>query len=301
MDAEVAAATDALGDCPGLLEAAENEFQWAQAHGAYAKDVYVDMILAPTDGAKYKASDRKTFRGLRASKVITAGSVAVHVPSWLIMSVRNPSLSWPGSPWQWLAKEVNNERELLALLLLAESLKDQSFFRPLLCALPRAYPELPLFWSDSKLRAAERATGSNKVCFKAQFADNSTAILPVADIIDGVHDNLTLTPMLRVGSDLTYIRKRLICLSFWDTLLEQFCLSDQSALIDASLWRHPLENQCRFSSTRPEYQLSKPLWEQNRSNMSRFKPFRIVIWFASQVPPKPQKIKSHSRVAQKCK
>ena len=34
--------------------------------------------------------------------------------------------------------------------------------------------------------------------------------------------------------------RRLIRLTFWDTLWEQFCLSDQSALIDASLWRNPL-------------------------------------------------------------
>ena len=34
--------------------------------------------------------------------------------------------------------------------------------------------------------------------------------------------------------------KRLIGLTFWDTLCEQFGLSDQSALIDASLWKKPL-------------------------------------------------------------
>ena len=34
--------------------------------------------------------------------------------------------------------------------------------------------------------------------------------------------------------------KRLIRLTVWDTLWEQFCLSGQSALIDASLWRKPL-------------------------------------------------------------
>ena len=34
--------------------------------------------------------------------------------------------------------------------------------------------------------------------------------------------------------------RRLIRLPFWDTLREQLCLSNQSALIDASLWRKPL-------------------------------------------------------------
>ena len=34
---------------------------------------------------------------------------------------------------------------------------------------------------------------------------------------------------------------RLIRLTFWDTLWEQFGLSDQSALIDASLWRKPFK------------------------------------------------------------
>ena len=34
--------------------------------------------------------------------------------------------------------------------------------------------------------------------------------------------------------------KRLIRLTFWDMLWEQFGLSDRSALIDASLWRKPL-------------------------------------------------------------
>ena len=42
----------------------------------------------------------------------------------------------------------------------------------------------------------------------------------------------------RVGSG--FSEKRLIRLTFWDTLWEQFGLSDQSALIDASLWRKPL-------------------------------------------------------------
>ena len=34
--------------------------------------------------------------------------------------------------------------------------------------------------------------------------------------------------------------KRRIRLNFWDTLREQFCLSDQSALIGGPLWRNPL-------------------------------------------------------------
>ena len=54
--------------------------------------------------------------------------------------------------------------------------------------------------------------------------------------------------------------KRLIRLTFWDTLWEQFGLSDQSALIDASLWRKPFLNLCKPSSTQPKTQPSKPLW-----------------------------------------
>ena len=72
--------------------------------------------------------------------------------------------------------------------------------------------------------------------------------------------------------------RRLMRLTFWDTLWEQFCLSDQSALIDASLWRKPLYNLCKSSSTQPKTQPSKPLWERNGLNISamisRFKLFR---------------------------
>ena len=39
--------------------------------------------------------------------------------------------------------------------------------------------------------------------------------------------------------------KCLIRLNFWDTLWEQFGLSDQSALIDATLRRKPLKNLCK--------------------------------------------------------
>ena len=71
---------------------------------------------------------------------------------------------------------------------------------------------------------------------------------------------------------------RLIRLTFWDTLWEQFGLSDQSALIDASLWRKPLKNLCKSSSTQPFTQPSKPLWERNGLNISRFKLFRSISY-----------------------
>ena len=54
--------------------------------------------------------------------------------------------------------------------------------------------------------------------------------------------------------------KHLIRLTFWDTLWEQFCLSDQSALLDASLGRKPF----------------KPLWARNGLNISQFKLFRRI-------------------------
>ena len=37
---------------------------------------------------------------------------------------------------------------------------------------------------------------------------------------------------------------------------------DQSALMDASLWRNHLWNQCQSSSTRPKYRRSESLWER---------------------------------------
>ena len=72
--------------------------------------------------------------------------------------------------------------------------------------------------------------------------------------------------------------KRLIHWSFWDTLWEQFCLLDQRALIDASLWRKPLRNLRKSSSAQPKTQLSKPLWERNGLNISRLKLFRRISW-----------------------
>ena len=72
--------------------------------------------------------------------------------------------------------------------------------------------------------------------------------------------------------------RRLIRLTFWDTLWEQFGLSDQSALIDASLWRKPLKNLCKASNTQPKTQRSKPLWERNGLNISRFKLFARISY-----------------------
>ena len=72
----------------------------------------------------------------------------------------------------------------------------------------------------------------------------------------------------------------LIRLTFWGTLWEQFGLSDQSALIDASVWRKPLENLCKSSTTQPQSQPSKPLWQRDGLNISWFKPFRCIshLW-----------------------
>ena len=42
-------------------------------------------------------------------------------------------------------------------------------------------------------------------------------------------------------------------------VMRAICLSDQSTLIDVSLWRIPL-NLCKSSSTQPENEPSKPLW-----------------------------------------
>ena len=50
--------------------------------------------------------------------------------------------------------------------------------------------------------------------------------------------SLSACMIIQGESDLT--ERRLIRLTFWDTLWEQVGLSDQSALIDASLWRKPL-------------------------------------------------------------
>ena len=53
-------------------------------------------------------------------------------------------------------------------------------------------------------------------------------------------DMPTCMPSAHHPPSLLSSEKRLIRLTFWDTLWEQFGLSDQSALIDASLWRKPL-------------------------------------------------------------
>ena len=73
-----------------------------------------------------------------------------------------------------------------------------------------------------------------------------------------------------------FSEKCLTSFTFWDTLWEQFGLSDRSALIDASLWRKPLWNLCKSLSTQPKTQPSKPLWERNGLNISRFKLFRSI-------------------------
>ena len=77
---------------------------------------------------------------------------------------------------------------------------------------------------------------------------------------------------------MTPSERRLIRLTFWETLCEQFVLSDQSALIDAPLWRKSLKNLCKSSSTQPETQPSKARWEQNALNISRFKLFRCISY-----------------------
>ena len=56
-------------------------------------------------------------------------------------------------------------------------------------------------------------------------------------------------------------------------------MSDQSAQIASSLGRKPLKNQCKSSCTRPEHQLSKPLWERNGFNISRFRLFRSISYW----------------------
>ena len=58
--------------------------------------------------------------------------------------------------------------------------------------------------------------------------------------VSGLVPDFTLEILNRTRGTSNRSEKRLIRLNFWDTLWEQFCLSDQSALIDASLWRKPL-------------------------------------------------------------
>ena len=59
-------------------------------------------------------------------------------------------------------------------------------------------------------------------------------------------------------------------LDFCRGLILKVCPSDQSALIDVSLWRNPLWKLCKSSRTRPKDQPSKPLWERKWCNLSRF-------------------------------
>ena len=68
--------------------------------------------------------------------------------------------------------------------------------------------------------------------------------------IEFMLESAGLSDMLKVK--LKNLRKALDTFNFGDTLWEQFCLSDQSALVDASLWRKSPQNLCKSSSTRPE-------------------------------------------------
>ena len=63
-----------------------------------------------------------------------------------------------------------------------------------------------------------------------------------------------------------------------EPLFGLFSVSNQSALIDASLWRKPLQNLYKSSSTQPKTQPSKRPWERAGSNISRFKLFRRISY-----------------------
>ena len=82
--------------------------------------------------------------------------------------------------------------------------------------------------------------------------------------------------------------------TFWDTLWEQFYLSNKNALIDASLGGNPLLNLRKSSSTRPENQPSKPPREQtgltiyrdlNSSGASPKSIFPSGVQIVLQIPP----------------
>ena len=86
---------------------------------------------------------------------------------------------------------------------------------------------------------------------------------------------------------------RLIRLNFWDTLWEQFCLSDQSALIDAALWREPFKtcvnpqahNQKLSRANRYENQMVSTCRDLDCSGAS-------PIWVQLQAwpPPEPNQV-----------
>ena len=63
-------------------------------------------------------------------------------------------------------------------------------------------------------------------------------------------------PKQRIIRSLPKIRKASDTLNFLRHVMRAFCLSDQSALMDAS----PLWNLCKSSSTQPKTQPSKPPW-----------------------------------------
>ena len=64
--------------------------------------------------------------------------------------------------------------------------------------------------------------------------------------------------------------KSLKFLFFWDASCEQFSLSDQSAVIDASLWGSPSESCSNLRTRHRKINPCKPLWERNGFNISQF-------------------------------
>ena len=79
-----------------------------------------------------------------------------------------------------------------------------------------------------------------------------------------------------------YLERRLIRLTFWDTLWEQFGLSDQSARIDASLWRktplkpvHLLKHTTKNSAERYENEMVQTYRDLNCSGAS---PTYVFPW-----------------------
>ena len=71
--------------------------------------------------------------------------------------------------------------------------------------------------------------------------------------------------------------KHLIRLIFGNILWEQFCQSDQNALMHASLWSALFCGACvNPQAPDRENQPSKPLWERNGLDISRFKLFRSI-------------------------